>query len=161
MGAGKGKTNRVAKLVHVQTLRGCQINFNSKKWVEWVQKNNLGNVEVVAYYLKNHVKNGDLSDEEKTFIVHELFRDALQTNALQFTEPVNPEKFRFRAIQDTNYPKHYVDVQVEYMDQGTILAAGTSQGYAWDFENHKKMKSITPLLGTIQRCLRDAAYNSL
>lgn len=155
MGAGRGNTQRIRSAQTPPTsiekaIEACDVFCAPTTWDKWVRSMNLNKVLLWNYYLSQAPQGRKLSDQEKAFIITEIFRDAVDNKAIELTENLDLEKFHFGAH---SRGRSYVDMSVEYIENGKSVAKGKARAYTWEFAALKKMSGTTSLLKEVWHCV--------
>ena len=93
-----GSSSSGANLKSVGTLNGVEITYSWAEWLDWLQAENIGHIKLLSYYLGNERmhRNKELLDEEKEFVLRELFIDAVDADAINFSKKVDSKDFSFK-----------------------------------------------------------------
>ncbi len=133
MGVGKGQSRRAQKAVVTGGKTGADPNplnkvyFRPKRheWFKWIKSLNAQNIDIIPFYFgRDKAKmSPDLTDEEREFIIREIFLDALSVDVVKLPDGMDPNDFSFKLQRD-NPSSHYANLAVEYAPPGAKKFTG-------------------------------------
>lgn len=162
MGAGKGKIKRVRSLsTPSSSLKNNEVSRQDGKLLDWISQLGIRNTTIGDYYLGiGRAKQNRAMDEmEKEFVLQELFRDAIDCEAIHFKNPVNPDDFQIKMRKTPGKPR-LQEIHIEYAPQGKTLASGAANFYVWCISPTRKMSSLRDPLYYLWYALQNVIRNA-
>jgi hypothetical protein len=124
-----------------------------KAWGEYIKRVKIGAVTAAQYYLEEK-KNTPLTSYEKTLIINELYKDAVDVGALVLPAGVKAEDFTWTVLSnggmtDTLEPEH--SLLDEFSQK--VYSENFMEGR---FGRNTKMVDFGLMIHYLTRCLSDA-----
>ena len=124
MGAESGQLQRIQKgagntvSANKNPLEGVSVHINIGKWTDWIKSTGAESVSIIDFYLGSSKtrNNASLTDEDKGFIIREIFLDAVKVGAVKFSKKIDPKDFSFE-LRTATLPL-WTDLVVEYAPPG-------------------------------------------
>ena len=107
MGAGKGQLRRAGKNIIAMNQTSKSRNLLKEvrhredwdKWCAWTESIDAQDVDTISFYFGSARSKDrtDLTDEEREFILNEIFMDAINNGAISFSTKLGQRKYGFSA----------------------------------------------------------------
>ncbi len=109
-----------------QKVQQYALRYDRQKWRDWVKSRNAQNVNLVDFYLGSirSEDSVDITDEEKEFIIRELFCDAVSAGAICPSIRPDVKDLSFKLDRSSSL-SHDACLIIEYVPSGAKGMAGS------------------------------------
>lgn len=134
MGAGKGQPRRAEKAIAVTSKVSADKNLLQEvtydqslygRWYEWIESMGARDIDLINFYFGSTTTKTwrNLTDEERIFIINELFRDAVDIGVIVLPAQVDVKDFSFK-FDRAHRASQYDFLSVEYSPPGVKKKRG-------------------------------------
>lgn len=166
MGVGKGQSRRVNKAVTAASRAKVDKNFftgivyDGHKWDRWIKALDAQGVDITSFYFGDTTTKTtpSLADEEREFILNEVFRDAVDNGAINLPAQIDVKGFSFKIKRDDPVSQ-YAFLIVEYAPPGAKKKRKGSTGWV-NYLLDREIATAYTLFSDFDKAIRDAARSS-